>query len=156
MKKDIINKDKERGIVQITTFDERWYARPTEDPITKLPRFEFVPSVTWIADHYPKGVGFYKWLANKGWDEAEAIKSAAGDKGSKVHLAIADLIRGLEAPMKYAAIVMLETDLTPQNIVEEICSNLEFDSAKNNTVVHSIVVLTDDATEVANYERKKE
>jgi hypothetical protein len=53
-----------------------------------------VPSVTWIAEHYPKGIAFYKWLANKGWDESEALKIAAGDKGSKVHLAVADLIDG--------------------------------------------------------------
>ena len=56
--------------------------------------------------------------------------------------------------MKYAVIVMLETELTPQNIVEEIVSNLEFDPA-TQTVVHSVVVLIDDATEVALYERKE-
>lgn len=77
------------GIVQITTVDERWYQQGDL----------FVPSVTWIAGHYPKGIGFYKWLADKGWDEAESIKSAAGDKGSKVHNAIVDLIDGKEVQM---------------------------------------------------------
>ena len=33
-----------------------------------------------IAGHYPKGIAFYKWLAEKGWDESQALKSAAGDK----------------------------------------------------------------------------
>lgn len=76
--------EKDNKIVQITVADERWYVRDGR----------YVPSVTWIAGHYPKGVAFYKWLADKGWDEAEAIKSAAGDKGSKVHQAIVDLVDG--------------------------------------------------------------
>lgn len=79
-----IRKKKPDGIVQITTSDERWYE------IDK----KFVPSVTWIADSYPKGVAFYKWLANHGWDEAESIKREAGEKGSRVHAAIEDLLKG--------------------------------------------------------------
>lgn len=86
MKIQIKKVDEEKGIVQITTTDERWYEK---DGV-------FVPSVTWIAGYYPKGIGFYKWLADKGWDEAEAIKAAAGDKGSKVHRAIEDILTGAE------------------------------------------------------------
>ncbi len=91
--------------VQITTADERWYSRQGTNTVTGLPEIQFVPSVSWIASHYPKGIGFYKWLADKGWDEAEAIKSAAGDKGSRVHHAIVDLIDGQTVHMdaKYAA-----------------------------------------------------
>lgn len=84
MKIEIKTVDKERGIVQITTTDERWYEKDGQ----------FVPSVTWISSHYPKGIGFWKWLADKGWDESQALKNAAGNKGSKVHAAIAKLIRG--------------------------------------------------------------
>lgn len=76
--------------VQITIADERWYLFGEK---------EYFPSVTWIASYYPKGVAFHKWLASKGWDEAEAIKSAAGDKGSKVHRAIEDLLDGKEVKM---------------------------------------------------------
>jgi hypothetical protein len=94
MKKLIRNVDAKRGIVQITTYDERWYAHEVKDPITGIPTVMFVPSVTWVAESYPKGIGFYKWLADKGSDEAEAIKEAAGDKGSKVHHAIEDLLAG--------------------------------------------------------------
>lgn len=98
MKKEI--RKIENGVLQVTTVDERWYIRETFDEATGLPNgHEFVPSVTWIAGHYPKGIGFYKWLAQKGWDEAEAIKSAAGDKGSKVHQALVDLIDGRPVPM---------------------------------------------------------
>lgn len=94
MKKEIRVVDEKKGIVQVTTTDERWYIREAIDENTGLPIYEYVPSVTWIAGFYPKGIAFYKWLADKGWDEAEAIKTAAGDKGSKVHLAVADLIDG--------------------------------------------------------------
>jgi hypothetical protein len=72
--------------MQVTTTDERWYQIGDK----------FVPSVTWIAGHYPKGIGFYKWLAQKGWDESQAIKTSAGDKGSKVHKAVEDLLNGKE------------------------------------------------------------
>jgi len=99
MKKEIREVDKKRGIVQITTVDERWYIKSTQDEKTGNPEYQYVPSVTWIAGHYPKGIGFYKWLAGKGWDEAEALKEAAGDKGSKVHLAIEKLLAGEELKM---------------------------------------------------------
>lgn len=87
MIKEIRTTNTEKGIVQITTIDERWYAFPSTDKKTGLPIYDYVPSVTWIADYYPKGIGFYKWLADKGWDEAESIKIEAGNKGSKVHKA---------------------------------------------------------------------
>lgn len=94
MKKEI--REVKEGIIRITTVDERWYVRSVKDETTGLPKYEFVPSVSWIASFYPKGIGFYKWLANTGWDEAEALKEAAGDKGSKVHYAIEDLLKGKE------------------------------------------------------------
>ena len=83
MKKEIKEFRKD-GIVRVTIADERWYFKGDVA----------VPSVTWIAGSYPKGVQFYKWLADKGWDEAEAIKTSAGDKGSKVHTAIEDMLGG--------------------------------------------------------------
>lgn len=96
MKKIIRETDEKRGIVQVTIADERWYVKQVTDPETRLPKLLYVPSVTWIAGHYPKGIGFYKWLADKGWDESQAIKAAAGDKGSKVHEAISAILRGEE------------------------------------------------------------
>lgn len=87
-------------IVQVTIADERWYVRQGKNPITGLPENQFVPSVTWICGSYPKGKQFWHWLADKGWDEAEAIKSAAGDKGSKVHQAIVNLLNGNEVVME--------------------------------------------------------
>lgn len=74
-------------VVQMTLESERYYL------IKEIDRY--LPSVTWINESYPKGIGFYKWLAmNANWDEAQANKEAAGDRGSKVHNAINDLING--------------------------------------------------------------
>lgn len=88
--KKIIREIKEGGVIQLTTVDERWYIKTIGEGNV------FKPSVTWQANSYPKGIGFYRWLAEKGWDEAEAIKQDAGDKGSKVHFAVQDLIDGKE------------------------------------------------------------
>ncbi|MDD4892371.1 MAG: hypothetical protein PHH73_00030 [Candidatus Rickettsiella isopodorum] len=90
----VINEKK--GIVQITTLNERWYSKQMPDTKTGLPTFKYYPSVTWICGYYPKGIGFYKWLADKGWDEATAIKEAAGGKGSKVHTGCQLLDEGKE------------------------------------------------------------
>jgi len=97
MKKEIRQASKD--IVQITTFDERWYVRGTVNDLEGKLENEFVPSVTWIASYYPKGIAFYKWLADKGWDEAESLKASAGNKGSKIHQAIELLLNGEEVKM---------------------------------------------------------
>lgn len=82
--------DQKRGLVQITTSDSRWYLIEQENKPER-----FMPSVTWITSTgIPKGKGYEKWLADKGIDEAEAIKIAAGDKGSKVHKAISEILLG--------------------------------------------------------------
>ncbi len=94
MKKEIREVNKELGILRITTLNERWYSKPSVDETTGLPIYTYLPSSTWIASYYPKGIGFYKWLAEKGWDEAEALKQAAGDKGSKVHYVCSDIDLG--------------------------------------------------------------
>jgi len=100
MRKEIITVDEKRGIIQVTTTSERWYEFPYTDKITGLVQYKFVPSVTWICEAgYVKGLAFYKWLANHGWDEAESLKIAAGDKGSKVHHAIGCLLDGKEVKM---------------------------------------------------------
>jgi hypothetical protein len=96
MKKVIQDVDEKRGIVQVTISDERWYMKPAKDEVTGLPTMKEVPSVTWIAHHYPKGIGYMKWLAEHGWDESQAIMREAGDKGSKVHLAISAIQAGEE------------------------------------------------------------
>lgn len=88
--------DKERGIARLTMDDERWYIRETQDPKTKEKSHIYLPSVTWICQSYPKGIGYFKWLADKGWNEAEAIKEERGKYGTKVHKAAELLLNGDE------------------------------------------------------------
>lgn len=94
MRKDIIDIDKEKGLVQVTTPDERWYGR-----LNDKDEREWIPSVTWITNYYPKGKGFELWLASKGIDESEQIKREAGTKGTKIHKAIENLVSGLPVKM---------------------------------------------------------
>lgn len=119
MKKEIKIIDKEKQIMRVTTVDERWYSRPRENPITGLPEFEFIPSSTWIASYYPKGIAFWKWLADKGWDEAQAIKEAAGNKGSKVHQALEILERDHSLPIE-TVLLNHNTEMAEQLSTEEL------------------------------------
>lgn len=92
--REIRTKDGEK-ILQITTYDERWYAKPVLDEQTGMPRYEFYPSVTWITSTgYPKGIGFMKWLAQQGWDEAQAAGDEASARGYKIHYAAGKLLSG--------------------------------------------------------------
>lgn len=87
-------KEIKKGVMRITSLNERWYARMVANPKTGQAEYTYYPSSTWISSYYPKGVYFYKWLAGKGWNEVEALKQAAGDKGSRVHYACQDLDDG--------------------------------------------------------------
>jgi hypothetical protein len=60
---------------QLTLLDSRFYT--TEEG-------GWVPSVTTILEAYPKDYHFYKWLKENG-EEADAIRDAAGRRGSNVH-----------------------------------------------------------------------
>ena len=96
MQKIIKTVDEKRGIVSITCWDERHYLKPRKNPDTGVPEYLAVPSVTWIGGYWPKGIAFYRWLAEKGWNEAEAIKASAGNRGSRVHLALEMILTGQE------------------------------------------------------------
>ncbi len=97
MKIEIMEVDKERGIARVTTPNSRYYARQISvDGTAENKRWDYVPSVTWITEiGWPKGPGFFRYLANKAsWEEAEEIRIAAGEKGSKVHQGVRRLIEG--------------------------------------------------------------
>lgn len=74
-----------KGVMRITSLNERWYRKTIKN--NGATEYVYYPSSTWISGYYPKGEYFHKWLAGKGWSEIEAIKQAAGDKGSRVHWA---------------------------------------------------------------------
>ncbi len=88
------------GIVRITTLDERFYAKPGVDPKTNNPIYDYYPSVTWITSYYPKGKRYAQWLANHGWESAQAIMMERGDNGTKVHYAVGQLLTTGEVSMK--------------------------------------------------------
>lgn len=114
MEKTIRVVDEKASVVQITTLDERWYAFPGKD-VAGLPTFEFYPSITWIASYYPKGIGYMKWLAEHGWDEAEALKTEAGDRGTIIHHACEHLIleKSVKMDQKFKGKDGVERALTP-------------------------------------------
>lgn len=86
------------NLIQITTLDERWYYEEekilTIDKQSEIVERIFYPSSSWICSYYPKGIEYMKWLASKGWDEAERLMNEAGDRGTNVHKAIDSLLDG--------------------------------------------------------------
>lgn len=85
-RREVVTLDNKK-VTRITSEDERFY----------LVNGKYLPSVTWILHvGYAKGIQFYKWLADHSWDEAEAIKNSAGNKGSRIHHAIESLLLGNE------------------------------------------------------------
>lgn len=99
MLKEIKVIDEVKQTLRVTTVDERWYTRPGVNVDTGLPEYVYYPSCTWIAGHYPKGIHFYKWLAEKGWNEAEALKNAGGVRGGVVHQALEIIEKSRELPI---------------------------------------------------------
>ena len=98
MKKQI--KVIKNGVCQITTMDSRWYAKGVNDAKTGLPTsFDFVPSSSWVSSYYPKGARFIKWMGEIGFEEAQRRLIEAGVKGSKIHLASEDVLKGLKVEM---------------------------------------------------------
>lgn len=87
-------------LLQVTTVDERFYGREiSADGTAENKRWDFVPSSSWIASFFPKDSRFFKYLASKGWAEAEEYKAMRGNQGSKVHQAIKVLLEGGEVLM---------------------------------------------------------
>lgn len=138
MKKEIITINDKLKTKRITTIDERWYARESINKETGLPEYEFKPSASWIAGKYPKGIGFYKWLAEHGWDEAEAIKKERGESGFKVHQACEKLSSG--NPVKHDDKFTNPTtgnqeELTPEEYQAVISFREWFDTLINPKVI---------------------
>ena len=88
-----------KKICRITCPDERWYSKEVLSPITGLPETDFFESSSWISSYYPKGKRFIRWIGEIGFEEAQRRMIEAGVKGSKVHLAAEDIMRGIEVKM---------------------------------------------------------
>lgn len=86
---NIIIKQKRGNVVQVTTLDERWYG-----VFDKNERYTgYRPSLTWICSYYPKGKYYEKWMAGHGYDESQILMREAGERGSRVHRAIEELLK---------------------------------------------------------------
>jgi hypothetical protein len=114
MKKEIRVVDEARGVCQITTLGERWYAKPYNEPVGGLPSYEYRPSVTFIVAFFPKSKGFENWLKRNG-DDADTIRDLAADYGYIVHRAVAQLNAGEAVRMwdKFQDHDEHERELTP-------------------------------------------
>ena len=52
------------------------------------------PSSTTILNAYPQSPQLTKWIAEQGWNESQAVKSAAGEAGTRIHDAVEALLQG--------------------------------------------------------------
>jgi len=144
MKNVKIEKTSDPRVMQLTMQDGRFYEVSGK----------YYPSVTWILNSYPKGVGFYRWLAQNGnWKEAEEVKETAGARGTNVHRAIEELLAGkrihhdsLNAD-EYQLLLDFKKfweDKKPQLIATEIvCFSKKYGYAGS---VDAVVVLDDKVT----------
>lgn len=91
-----IRKTRTDGVIQITTLDERWYAKTLKETVDKktVERTIYNPAITWIAKYSPMGVGLLKHYARLGWDEATLLRDEAGERGSRIHQACDILLQG--------------------------------------------------------------
>jgi len=145
MQKHIVTIDKKKGVYQITTTSERWYTITSKNKETGLPEYQFIPSVTWITGYVYKGIGFYKWLAKTGWNEAEAIKEEAGDKGTKVHNAIEQLILGAEVKMEdkyYSKLTEKDEELNPDEYGAILSFQDWFNTTKPEPIMQESTVIS--------------
>lgn len=74
------------GVIQVNLDEERWYYLK-EKPF---------PSVTWILNSFPKGIGFDIYLAEKvhSWEQAKQVLREAGEQGSRVHWGLEQFLLG--------------------------------------------------------------
>lgn len=95
MKKEVKIVNEEKGLVQITTADERWYGKPIDKKVNGVPviEYQWLPSITWITGCIPKGPFYEDWLRENGENSKELLRKA-GERGTRVHNAIEQLLNG--------------------------------------------------------------
>jgi len=87
--------DEKKGVMRITTDDERFYFKPIVNPETSVPEYKPYPSTTWVCNTgYPKSSFLLKWREEVGSQEADRRKKEGGSRGSKVHNACEELDKG--------------------------------------------------------------
>jgi hypothetical protein len=79
------------------TLKHHWYAVWRKNKKGEKGKFlGFFPSVSTILNAYPQSEQLTYWIAEQGWNESQAIKSEAGEQGTKVHAGIELLLGGGE------------------------------------------------------------
>lgn len=131
-----IRETKANGILQITLPGERWYIRDDKER----------PSSTWKSSCWPKSQPYYKWLAETGWDEAQALKKAGGIRGTVTHRAIDEMVSG--ATIDFNSKVLdpeteRERDYTIDEITCIISASDWWKKANPLVLAHEFVVLSD-------------
>lgn len=130
-------------VYRITTDDERFYGREITNQETGVPEIVWYPSVSWITSFYPKGIEYFKWLALKGWDESEAIKHEAGNKGDKIHQAceVIDIKGNIMANDKFMNKERMELEELGYDELEAIKSYQEWvDDVKPQLLANEMTV----------------
>lgn len=91
-----INYKKKYRVSLAPTLDQHWYYA-FEQKVGKKGKVTekeigIFPSATTILNAYPQSPHLNKWIADQGWNEAQRIKSAAGERGTAVHKAVEYLL----------------------------------------------------------------
>jgi len=107
---------------KITWMDQRWYRIEETDT--------YFPSVTTILEAYPKPFALFEWMKKHG-ENADEIRDAAAEVGSRVHQAIETYDKGIE-------ITWADANGDPQYTLLEwqlICKYVEFHTKTNYELV---------------------
>lgn len=87
------------------TLSQHWYNVYTVKDDKKGRFIGTFPSSTTILNAYPQSPHLTQWIAEKGWNESQRIKSEAGERGTIIHRGIELLLEGAEimenAPLPY-------------------------------------------------------
>jgi len=121
MRREIREVDRERGILQITTQDQRFYGRQIPTGVEDEKIWRFVPSVTWIAGYYPKNDRFISYVGRVGNEQAKEDKEAGGEKGSKVHQAVKVLLNGGAVDCQFSLFEGRDGEMGPLAAAEIEC-----------------------------------
>ena len=87
---------KEYKINLAETLEGHWYDIAEKVKGDKFKNLGIFPSATTILNAYPQSPHLQQWIAEKGWNESQKIKSEAGVAGTQVHQAIELLLGGQE------------------------------------------------------------
>lgn len=80
------------GVIRVTTDDSRFYGFDRKDVETGLPIKKWKASITWISSFLVKDTSLLRWMANKGFDEAQADMGRKGARGSMIHAGCEQLV----------------------------------------------------------------